>query len=305
MQVTGLSSETFWKGESEIRGTVTDDGETYRVSILLRRDQVYEYSCTRIRVGKPAGHCSCSTTVSAGNPTMCRHASAVLDAYLHREKEQDLKPVSTSQKVRFMVREYTNREVSKMMEAGEEGKVRLVPRLFFERDRVRAVFYVGQDKLYPIKDLVIFSQAVEFERVLEYSKKFSFHHGVTSFAPESRPLLMYLVELVGLYREHYKLLKRGQLETQPVLKELILGSSSLSRFFDILEGQTIECEDYRKNVRMLTFKKQNPPMTVHVKKAGRDGVCVSVEKELISICDSRRLFIADMDSLYCCDEEYT
>ena len=31
MEVTGLSADTFWKGETEIRGEVTDGTERYRV----------------------------------------------------------------------------------------------------------------------------------------------------------------------------------------------------------------------------------------------------------------------------------
>lgn len=34
MKVTGLSADTFWKGETEIRGEVTDGTERYRVRIL-------------------------------------------------------------------------------------------------------------------------------------------------------------------------------------------------------------------------------------------------------------------------------
>lgn len=36
MQVSGLSWDTFWKGETEIRGTAADGEETYRVRILIR-----------------------------------------------------------------------------------------------------------------------------------------------------------------------------------------------------------------------------------------------------------------------------
>lgn len=36
MKVTGLSADTFWKGETEIRGEVTDGTERYRVRIRAR-----------------------------------------------------------------------------------------------------------------------------------------------------------------------------------------------------------------------------------------------------------------------------
>ncbi len=36
------------------------------------------------------------------------------------------------------------------------------------------------------------------------------------------------------------------MEAEPALKELILGKAGRERFFAIMDGQTIECEDYRK-----------------------------------------------------------
>ena len=48
MEVTGLSADTFWKGETEIRGEVTDGTERYRVRILRKGSQIFEYSCSRV-----------------------------------------------------------------------------------------------------------------------------------------------------------------------------------------------------------------------------------------------------------------
>lgn len=48
MEVTGLSADTFWKGETEIRGEVTDGTERYRVRILRKGSQIFDYSCSRV-----------------------------------------------------------------------------------------------------------------------------------------------------------------------------------------------------------------------------------------------------------------
>ncbi|MCG4808311.1 hypothetical protein L0P46_10605, partial [Collinsella aerofaciens] len=86
---------------------------------------------------------------------------------IRKEGTEGLKPVSTSQKVRFMVREYTNREVGRIMGDGEEGRMKLIPLVSFSRDQIRVRFQICREKSFPVKDLVIFSQAVEFERFLE------------------------------------------------------------------------------------------------------------------------------------------
>ena len=59
MKVTGLSADTFWKGETVIRGEVTDGTERYRVRILRKGSQIFDYSCSRVyKNGKRTGYCS-------------------------------------------------------------------------------------------------------------------------------------------------------------------------------------------------------------------------------------------------------
>lgn len=64
------------------------------------------------------------------------------------------------------------------------------------------------------------------------------------------------------------------------VKGAVLGKAGRERFLAIMEGQTIECEDYRKKKRMLTVKRENPVFTAVVKKEGRDGIKVTVDKDI-------------------------
>ena len=129
MEVTELTAETFWKGETEIRGTVMDGEDEYRVRILRKGSQNFDYSCSHIsKTGRNLGFCGVSCTQGPDGIPMCPHAHALLAEWIRRESRESKHPVSTSQKVRFMVREYTNREVSRIMGASEEGHYRLIPR---------------------------------------------------------------------------------------------------------------------------------------------------------------------------------
>ena len=306
MQVSGLSWDTFWKGETEIRGTAADGEETYRVRILYKGSRVFDYSCSRMgKNGQPAGFCSVSCTPGENGIAMCPHGQAVLEAYLKSRESGGLRPVSTSQRVRFMIREYTNRAVGRITGAGEEGRVRLVPRLFFGRERIRVRFFVGIQKLYEVKDLVTFSQAVEFERTVDYGKGLSFYHSLQSFLPECRPMVLFVMEASGIYREHFKELRRSALETEPNMKELTLGKAGIERFFGLTIGQTLECEDYKKRARLLTVREGRPSLEILVRREGRDGVRVSVDKNLMAFMGEHRLFLAGETDICRCDEEYT
>ena len=44
MEVTELTAETFWKGETEIRGTVMDGEDEYLVLILRKGSNNFDYS---------------------------------------------------------------------------------------------------------------------------------------------------------------------------------------------------------------------------------------------------------------------
>jgi hypothetical protein len=275
MEVTELTAEAFWKGETEIRGTVMDGEDEYRVRILRKGSQNFDYSCSHIsKTGRNLGFCGVSCTQGPDGIPMCPHAHALLAEWLRRESRESKHPVSTSQKVRFMVREYTNREVSRIMGASEEGHYRLIPIVTISRDQVRVRFTVGREKQYPVKDLTAFAKAMETMSLVQYGKGLAFHHSLQAFDEESRALALLIMERVGFFREQYRGNGRFSMEAEPALKELILGKAGRERFFAIMDGQTIECEDYRKKKRMLTVKRENPTFTAVVKKEGRDqGHC--------------------------------
>lgn len=290
MRVKDISVSTFWKGEARIEGLV-EEGDTYKTQIYIKGSQVYDYSC------------SCA----AGNSYkgMCSHAKALMEAYRLQEADLDKKTVVTSQGVRFMIREYTNREVSRIISEGEEEKVKLVPTLLVSRQEIRLYCKVGRERLYVVKDLVAFAQAVEYERTVEYGKGLSFRHSVEIFTEESRPLVSLIVELANVYKEHYEQLQKHSFLNSPVIKELNLNRANRDRFFDLVEGRILEVEDYQGVKRRILVADENPALEIDVKKEGRDGIRVSIPKNLASFRGEQSLYIADREKLCRCSPAYT
>lgn len=60
---------------------------------------------------------------------MCPHEKALYQHYLAQAKETHQQPVSTSPRVRTMIREYTNREVAEIVREQKEEQVEFVPRI--------------------------------------------------------------------------------------------------------------------------------------------------------------------------------
>jgi SNF2 family DNA or RNA helicase len=288
MKISQMTVNTFWKGESAVKGLVEDQGYQYRTTLHIKGSQVIDYSCSCVQGNSYKG--------------MCAHGQSLFKAYTEQSSASAERPVTTSQQARTMIREYTNREVARIMSEGEAVEVRLSVSLLVGRKDLKMEFKLGSERMYLIKDLVSFAKAVENGSYVEYGKNLAFHHDLSVFTPESRPLVEFIIELVNAYCEHYEQFKRGSVTNIPVLRFLNLSRANRDRFFRLISGCQLELEDYRGAKRLVKVLDQNPDMMVSVKKQGKTGVRVSIDKKLLVFEGERRLYIIDDKNLYCCDE---
>ena len=294
MKIRELTVNTFWKGEVGVRGLVEDNGKEYRVQLYGKGSAVRDYSC------------SCPEGNSWRG--LCPHAKALWEAYQKKEKNQGGSGsglVFTSQEVRTMIREYTNREVARIQLEGQEGAVRFLARLSISGGgkEIRAEFKVGREKQYVIRDLTAFAQAMNHGTYVEYGKNFAFYHSLDAFTPESRPLVEFVVELVNVYRDYYAQFRRTSFDSHPPLRELNLSRENRDRFFAIVAGQTLEVENGLKGKRNLQVCSQNPRFYVQVQRQGRDGLSVSFDPKSFLFFGEKCLYVGDEERIYCCDEE--
>ena len=294
MKIRELTVNTFWKGEVGVRGLVEDNGNEYRVQLYGKGSAVRDYSC------------SCPEGNSWRG--MCPHAKVLWEAYQKKEKNQGGSGsglVFTSQEVRTMIREYTNREVARIQLEGQEGAVRFLARLSISGGgkEIRAEFKVGREKQYVIRDLTAFAQAMNHGTYVEYGKNFAFYHSLDAFTPESRPLVEFVVELVNVYRDYYAQFRRTSFDSHPPLRELNLSRENRDRFFAIVAGQTLEVENGLKGKRSLQVCSQNPRFYVQVQRQGRDGLSVSFDPKSFLFFGEKCLYVGDEERIYCCDEE--
>lgn len=291
MKVTDVLVNTFWKGEVQVQGVVEEENKRYNTKIYIKGSQMIDYSC------------SCA----GGNSFqgMCDHGKALFETYSNREREEQKRYVSTSQAVRVMVREYTNREVARIMGEEETEKVKLVPRLLVNRRNVRLECLTGRSRLYQIKDLSAFVSAIENGTYAEYGKGLAFHHSIGAFDEESEPLLRLVMELTGSFREHYEQLKNSANVILPAFRSLGLNKAACDRFFSLVEGRELEVEDYRGQERRVNAVRKNPPLTIHVKNEGTEGIRVWIPEDFMTFAGERCLYVLEGDFVYQCDEEYT
>ncbi len=291
MKVTDMTTSTFWKGEVGVKGIAWDGDAAYKVSLYVKGSQVHDYSCSCVN--------------GNSNKGMCRHAKLLWESYRQRQEPGSGRMVSTSQEVRTMIREYTNRAVAKILQEGEERQVRLVPVLLLKDGETRLEFKIGRERMYVLKDLAGFVQAIESGASVSYGKQLEFHHSMQAFAEEDRPLAAFVAELVNVYREHYEQFRRSSYVTVQNLRELNLSRANRDRFFELMEERHLEvCSS--KGERFLTKVQSGLfPVAISIRRVGRDGIQVSLPEELYGFSGENRYYLGNYRQICCLDPEET
>ena len=290
MKIIKMSVDTFWKGEVRVLGQIEDETKVYQTRIFIKGSQIYDYSC------------SCAEGNSFRGP--CVHAKALQEAFARQQKAEHTPPVSTSPEIRMMIREYTNREVARILGEEEREPVYLHPYLQIRRGEVLLEARIGREKRYIVKNLLEFAQAVHSGKRVEYGKGMAFEHVPSAFAPESRPFLDLLLEEADAYIRHYEEMRGHAGLPLPVMRALTLGSAARDRLFDLLEGKEVQTEDEKGAERVCRVERKDPRFPVEVEARG-DGIAVTVPSALTSFRGEQRLYVADGLHLFGCSELYT
>ena len=290
MKIIKMSVDTFWKGEVRVQGQIEDETKVYQTRIFIKGSQIYDYSC------------SCAEGNSFRGP--CVHVKALQEAFARQQKAEHTPPVSTSPEIRMMIREYTNREVARILGEEEREPVYLHPYLQIRRGEVLLEARIGREKRYIVKNLLEFAQAVHSGKRVEYGKGMAFEHVPSAFAPESRPFLDLLLEEADAYIRHYEEMRGHAGLPLPVMRALTLGSAARDRLFDLLEGKEVQTEDEKGAERVCRVERKDPRFPVEVEARG-DGIAVTVPSALTSFRGEQRLYVADGLHLFGCSELYT
>ena len=288
MKITESATSTFWKGEQGIRASVQDGDSLYKVSLYVKGSQVRDYSCSCVNGNSYRG--------------MCAHAKLVWEQWKKEQEQHSGRPGSTSQEIRTMIREYTNREVAKIIEDAEETEIRLVPRLMLKNGSASLEFKLGRDRFYIIKDLMSFAEAVRTGASVSYGKQLTFHHSLNAFAEEDRELCALLLELVQVYQEHFEQFRKSSFVTMQGLRTLNLNRANRDRFFQLMENRDLEVEFGDGSHCNVKVKQECMRLPVQIRRAGRDGIAVSIDQELFGIPGERGWYVGNETSLVCLDE---
>ena len=209
--------------------------------------------------------------------------------------------VHSSSQVHTMIREYTNQEVARILEEEEGSQVKLVPAVILNGRDVRLEFKVGREKMYAVRDLAAFSDAVAVGAYVEYGKELAFHHQGSSFCPECRGLLSLVMALT---------------EGQKSQRDISLSRMNRERFFEVLQQEELEVQLPGGIRSQLKVQKKDPKLVIRIRRYGRDGVEAvlegvrtdeegDTEPVLAFFRGERRIYIVTGKTLCCCSHHFS
>lgn len=168
-------------------------GNLYEVKIKIDEDyrEVLEYECECPAFYNYAG--------------LCKHCTAVLLTYLEARKAGKTipgnAPVSRAQipSVRAttygfdgILGQYMMRDKVNLMQQEILGKVRLEPFFQLVGGAMKVEFRIGITRMYVLKNIGDFVNAVARNERVNYGKELEFYHHPEAFAPECRPMVRFL-----------------------------------------------------------------------------------------------------------------
>ena len=128
------------------------------------------------------------------------------------------------------------------------------------------------------------------------------------WAEEMRSMGFYIgkfIYIMDAYEDYLIQHQRSSFGVAPVFRELNLSRGQRDHFFQLLMGKDIEIEDLHGIRRKVKIYQGNPPVSVFVQKAGKQGLKVSLDKRFYSFIGEKYLYILDQDTLYQCDREFS
>lgn len=228
----------------------------------IKDDKIYQVAMVLDEKGKNLveGQCTCSEYLSY--PGICKHMVATLLQY----NTQGSKRIAVSAAmpnetpIENLIATYSKTYYEAHQSVGEQRQVQLVPELIFQEDsKVQMRLSIGEDKLYVIKDIGLFTQDLIEEGFKEYGKNLAFRHTLDNFEERSRALAAFLIK-----RLKYKQKTDHRFNQAEEKKEVVLNLVEFDELFEIYKNTSVLCQMTGSNELgegdTLKFVEQAPPI---------------------------------------------
>ena len=218
----------------------------------------------------------------------CKHVIVTLLRAYDDEKKNRLvikkegEPENTA--LRSMLAQYES-QWQLVEERSEE--VRAVPKLTVDKNRLKLELYIGMTRMYLVRDLFQFADALHANRQISYGKELEFKHQLGAFEADSQPLIQLVLEAVEEARAY--------LGADPEEPGLVLNRYLTDRFFQIYDLTPVEG---------LPFYRQDPDLVFKLSES-EEGFALTVEPAKFQLFHGKHLYFMDDTGIYQCQDEFS
>lgn len=277
-----------WYADASVQGSGYREYETW-LEYDEKEDIIVDYDC--------------SCPAQDNYYGMCKHGvalclKAIDENYLRPYIPDD--PVSLDSVVTtdLTIMNLIDRHARKKRQDGQKanGTIELVPKLieknsyYIGDSDIYLTFRIGRGRLYVLRNLSNFINAVENEEKVSYGKQLSFVHNKSVFTKKTWEMICLIREITESYYTDIR-------------KELYVGDDLLSRFLMLELGESIEYESDRCNEGELLIVDQNPPLQIVIEPIGENDYSMTVPR--LRLVEGREdVFVLYDNKAYHCDDQY-
>ncbi len=253
---------------------------------------IYHTSLTVNRAKNRLEDYFCECPAHEAYLSICKHNVAVLLEYLEGEKKGQwdeekllakLAPLKgalskTTPGILELLNKRAEQRALPVTQNKYFGKVHLQPMLTVIPNHAYLDFKIGLERMYILKNVLGFAEAMETQKYLEYGKLLAFVHVTETFDRESRGLADFIVEYAREFREsHMRTYYSGRYYDGPsTLRKMELDKKQLEDFLLLMEDRTFEAEVEEQPARQWFVTPEEPEWDMQI--SGQEwGIEVAVQ----------------------------
>lgn len=304
------SAKTYFKGAaycSENRVNITsalphlDGSQVVIAKIRGSNRSVYQTQIQLSTDGEQLLSYRCSCPAFGSYDGACKHVVAL--ALKATEPPPQPAGIKTDAVATRMLRQYAHKALLEVsISAAEGANVALVPTLELAAGQARVSFKIGTDRMYVLKDISLFVNAVKNGETIDYGKQFSLTHSLNAFDAESAALVRFLLTYYDsrnyMYADGYYYYGADR------NRSMFLPSFILDELMSLFEGRLIAV-DTGRTVTDYAVRFENPRLKLHINPLEGGGYTLRLSKPISVFRGDARTYLAAEKTIFGCDEEFS
>jgi len=297
----------------------TEEGCITKYSVLVKGKSYSSYDTTVILNDKgDIADFDCDCPAFMENMGSCKHiVAAMLKIYYSNHpkiisygdvvfKENKDQPKKRNFPLEDLIYVFENKIKESVKAEQKEGSVVLKPILFLSgKEDIGIEFTIGSKRQYVVKDAYELADNIKNRVTVSYGKGLEFDHDLSGFEKSSKPLAVFLRDEAEIYRQIVK--KTSGLFNASTLngRAFRIFPFSFDSFFNLFEGQTIECHGYKYPYSSLTFINKDPEVEFYISEENNEQYLLSTNLYFSFMINSKtHTYIIVDDKLYKCSKEF-